>query len=67
MPVTEEWPDIDFHLLRLLMKIDGVVLTDTFADAAFFLFQVKAAFIDIGDQRNGLRKVDMDGLVLDIS
>ena len=54
--------DLDFHLLRFLMKIDGVILTDALADAAFFIFQVKAVFMDIGDQGNRLRKIDMDRL-----
>jgi hypothetical protein len=54
----------DFHLLRLLMQIDGVGLTHAFADEAFFLFQVNAAFIDIGHQGDGLGKVHMGGLVL---
>ena len=45
------------------MKINGVVLTHAFADTAFFLFEVKATLIDVGDQRNGLGKVDMHGLV----
>jgi hypothetical protein len=46
------------------VKVDGVVLTDTFANAALLLFEVQAAFIDIGNQRNGLSKIDMHGLVV---
>ena len=44
------------------MKIDGAILADALADAAFFIFQVKAVFMDIGDQGNRLRKIDMDRL-----
>jgi hypothetical protein len=47
-----------------LIEIDGVILTDAFADSTFLLFEVKAAFIDIGDQGNGLREVYMDGFIL---
>jgi hypothetical protein len=47
-----------------LVQIDGLVLANPFANTAFLLFQVKAAFIDIGDQGNGLGEVDMDGLIL---
>ncbi len=46
-----------------MIQINGVILTDRFANAAFFLLQVNAAFIDICDQRNGLSKIDMDGLI----
>ena len=46
------------------MKIDGVGLTDALADAAFFLFEVNAAVIDIGDQRDGLREIYVDRFVL---
>jgi len=45
------------------MKIDGCVLADALANQTFLFFEVKAVFIDIGDQRNGLRKVYMDGFV----
>jgi hypothetical protein len=55
---------IDLYLLRRLFEIDGLILTDRFANPAFFLFQVKTAFIDVRDQGDGLREVDMDGLVL---
>jgi len=57
-------PYIQFYLLRRLIEIDGVILTDCFANATFLLFQVKTAFIDIRDQGNGLREVNMDGLIL---
>ena len=46
-----------------MLKIDGIVLTDAFANTAFFLFQVNTAFINIGDQGNCLGKVDMDGFI----
>jgi hypothetical protein len=57
-------PDVDVCLLRRLLKIDGVIFTDAFADPALFFFEVKTAFIDISDKGNGLRIVDMDGFVL---
>jgi len=44
------------------MKIDGAILTDSLANAAFFIFQVKAVFMDIGDQGNRLGEIDMDCL-----
>jgi hypothetical protein len=47
-----------------LFKINGFILTDSFANTAFFLFKVKTAFIDVCDKGNGLSEVDMDGLVL---
>jgi hypothetical protein len=46
-----------------LIQIDGVILTDRFANTAFLLFQVKTAFINVGDQGNGLSEIDMDGFV----
>jgi hypothetical protein len=46
-----------------LTEIDGIVLTYRFADAALLLLQIDAALIDICDQGNGLREVDMDGFV----
>jgi hypothetical protein len=46
-----------------LIQIDGVILTDRFANTAFLLFQVKTAFVDVGDQGNGLSEIDMDGFV----
>ena len=45
------------------MKINGVILTDTFTDGTFFLFQIKAIFMDIRDKRDGLGEVDMDSFV----
>jgi hypothetical protein len=36
------------------MQIDGRILTDAFTNRAFLFFEVKAAFIDIGDQGNRL-------------
>jgi hypothetical protein len=52
------------YLLGRLVEIDSVVLTYSFANATFPLFQVKTAFIDVSDQGNGLSEVDMDGFVL---
>jgi hypothetical protein len=45
------------------MKIYGVVLTNRFTDAAFFLFEVKAIFMDIGNQRDRLGKIYVHGLI----
>jgi hypothetical protein len=47
-----------------LIQIDGVILTDGFANTAFLLFQVKTALVDVGDQGNGLSEIDMDGFIL---
>jgi len=47
-----------------LVQIDGLILTDSFANPALLFFQVETAFINIGDQRNGLREVDMNGFIL---
>ena len=57
-------PDVDFHLLCRLIQIDRLILTDSFANTTFLLFQVKTAFVNIRDQGNGLREVDMDGFML---
>ena len=57
-------PYVYFYLLRRLIQIDGVILAYCFANTAFFLFQVKTAFIDVRDQGNGLSEIDMDGFVL---
>jgi hypothetical protein len=57
-------PYLDFLFLRRLFQIDGVILTHHLADATFPLFEVKAAFIDILDQGNGLGEVDMDRFIL---
>jgi len=55
---------IDFYLLSRLIEIDGLILTDCFANTAFLLFQVKTAFINIRDKGNGLGEVYMDGFIL---
>ena len=52
-----------FYLLRRLIEIDGLILTDSFANTTLLLFQVKTAFIDIRDQGNGLSEIDMDGFI----
>jgi hypothetical protein len=57
-------PYIDFYLLRRLIEIDGLILTDAFANTTFLLFQVNTAFIDVSDKGNGLSEVDMDGFIL---
>jgi len=45
-----------------LIKIDSAILANAIADAAFFVFQIKAVFMDIGDQGNRLGEIDMDRL-----
>jgi len=45
------------------MKIYGGILTDSFANRTFLFFKVKAAFIYISDQWNGLGEVYMDGFI----
>src|SRR4030042_6660155 len=57
-------PYINFYLFRRLIEIDGLILTDSFANTTFLLFQVDAAFINIRDQGNGLSEIDMDGFIL---
>jgi len=53
-----------FYLFRRLIQINGVVLADRFANTTFLLFQVKTAFINVSNQRNGLSEVDVDGFIL---
>ena len=60
----DDRPNLDFDFLRCLIEIDGLTLTDSLANAAFLFFKVKAAFINIRDQGNGLSEVDMDGFIL---
>ena len=45
------------------MKIDGLILTDAFANSTFLLFKVKAVFMYIRDKGNRLGEVDMDGFI----
>jgi hypothetical protein len=47
-----------------LIEIDGVILTDGFADTTFLLFEVNTAFIDIRDKRNRLGKVNVYRFIL---
>ena len=51
------------YLFRGLIQIDGVILTDSFANTTFLLFKVKTAFIYISDKGNGLSEIDMDGFI----
>jgi hypothetical protein len=57
-------PYIYFYLLRRLIEIDGLILTDSFANTTFLFFKVKTAFIYISDKGNCLSEVDMDGFML---
>ena len=41
-----------------------MILTYTFADTTFLVFEVKTALIDIRDKRNCLREEYVDGLIL---
>jgi hypothetical protein len=52
------------YLLRCLIEINCLILTYCFANTTFLLFQVKTAFINIRDERNGLSEIDMDGFIL---
>jgi hypothetical protein len=47
-----------------LIQVDGVILTYCFANTTFLLFEVKTAFINIGDKGNGLGEIDVDGFTL---
>ena len=47
-----------------MIQIYGVILTDSFANTTFLLFEVKTAFINIGDKRNCLSEIYMDGFIL---
>ena len=55
--------NVYFYLFGLLMKINGIIFTNTFTDGTFFLFKIKAVFMDIGDEGNRLGEVDMDSFV----
>jgi hypothetical protein len=57
-------PYIDFYLLRPLIEIYGLIRTNCRANSTFLFFKVKAAFIYISDQGNGLSKIDMYGFIL---
>ncbi len=57
-------PYIYFYLLRRLIEIYGLILTDSFANTTFLFFKVKTAFIYISDKGNCLSEVDMDGFIL---
>jgi hypothetical protein len=46
-----------------LIKIDRVILAYGRANAAFLFFEINTRFVYVGDQRNGLLEVDMDGFV----
>jgi len=45
------------------MQINGLVLAHARTNLTFSLFKVKAVFMDIRDQGNGLRKVYVDGFI----
>ena len=60
----DDGPGLDFKPLRFLIEIDRVMFADTLADRTFFILQIKAGFrVYIGNQRNRLGKIDMDGFV----
>ena len=46
-----------------MIKIDGLILTDAFANSAFLVLKVKAVFIYISNKGNGLRKIYMNGFI----
>jgi hypothetical protein len=47
-----------------LREIYGLIFTYCLADAALLFFEIEAALVNVGDQGNGLGKVDVDRLVL---
>ncbi len=47
-----------------MIQIDGLILTDPFANTTLLLFKVKTALVDIGDQGDGLGEEYVDGLIL---
>ena len=57
-------PTLISSFFGCLFQIYGVILTDRFTDAAFLLFEIEAALIDIGDKRDCLGKVDVDRLIV---
>ena len=59
----DDGADVDVLLLGLLVKVDRVVLADGLADAAFLLFEIEAALVYVGNERDRLREVDVDRLV----
>jgi hypothetical protein len=59
----DDGSDVDLFFLRRLREIDGLVLTYRFADTALLLFQVEAALVDVGDQRDCLGEVDVNCFV----
>jgi len=46
-----------------LIEIDRVILAYGRANTAFLFFEINTRFVYVGDQRNGLLEVDMDGFV----
>jgi hypothetical protein len=56
-------PYVYFYFLRFLLKIDGVILANPFANATFFFLKIKTTVINVSDKRNCLRVVYMDGFV----
>jgi len=56
--------DIYFYLLFFLIKVNGLIITNSFADTAFIFFKVETVFINIGYKGYCLSKVDMDCFVL---
>ena len=60
----KDHPHFHFHLLRRLIKVYGLIITDAFANTAFPFVKVKTGFrINIADKGIRLRKVDMDGFI----
>ena len=58
----DDGPGLDFQPLRFLIEIDRVMFTDTLANRTLLILKIKAGFrVYIGNQRNRLGKIDMDG------
>jgi len=45
------------------MEVYGFILTSSYANRTFLVFKVKAVFVYISDQGNGLRKIYVDGFI----
>ena len=46
-----------------MIKVYGIILTYPFANTTFLLFKVNTAFIDVSNQRNCLREINVNRLV----
>jgi hypothetical protein len=56
--------DLYFFFLRCLLQIYCFVLADRFANTTFLLFEIETAFVNVGNERNRLGEVYMDGFII---